>query len=158
VVIPIHYSIEAEIPTECLAADLHKEMMRDAVSSLEKVRAERITAGVETKQFVAYGNAAEEITVRAKQEGVDPLVIATYGWTGWRRLIFGSVAGGIVSAGTAPEALTDDFRRWLTATDGFRELLSESSLQESMGFGMSEGRQGARLATLRRIASILRLI
>ena len=37
-----------------------------------------------------------------RKEGVDLLVIATHGWTGWRRFVFGSVAEKVIRTATCP--------------------------------------------------------
>ncbi len=99
---PVHFAMEAEYPTKDWAENLQKEMVRQAASSLEKVKKEKISAGIPTRLSVVYGNAAEEITGLAKKEGVDLLVIATHGWTGWRRLVFGSVAERVVRIAGCP--------------------------------------------------------
>jgi len=83
-------------------SDLQKETLRHAADSLEKVVAERISTGVRTQQIVVSGNAADEIATRAKKESVDLLVIATHGWTGWRRFMFGSVTEKVVRLATCP--------------------------------------------------------
>ncbi len=102
VVIPIHPTAGGDLPVEYLSENLHDQMMRNATASLEKVKAERISAGVRARQLVAYGNAPDEITEHAEKEGVDLLVIATHGWTGWRRLLFGSVAEKVIRLATCP--------------------------------------------------------
>ncbi len=102
VVIPIQPTAAADIPAAYLTEDIRDRMMQHATESLEKVKAERISAGVRARQMVAYGNAPDEITNQAEKEGVDLLVIATHGWTGWRRLLFGSVAEKVIRMATCP--------------------------------------------------------
>jgi nucleotide-binding universal stress UspA family protein len=102
VVIPLPPAVSAEIPAGHLAEEFFKDMVNHATTSLAKVEAERITKGVKTQRFVAFGNAAEEIIALSQQQNVDLLVIATHGWTGWRRLIFGSVAERVIRLATCP--------------------------------------------------------
>ncbi len=99
VVTPIY---PAKGPKITSGSELRKEMMQHAAEALEQVKAERITAGVRTKHIVVAGNAADEITDHAEQEGVDLLVIATHGRTGWRRFLFGSVTEKVIRLATCP--------------------------------------------------------
>ena len=102
VVTPIYPAGMAAVPAGYQAAEIHEEMVSHATRSLEKVVAERVTPGLRTEQFVAHGNAADEIIAIAEREAVDLLVIATHGWTGWRRLVFGSVAEKVVRSASCP--------------------------------------------------------
>jgi nucleotide-binding universal stress UspA family protein len=51
---------------------------------------------------VTTGEAAPEILRMAQKEQVDLIVIATHGLTGWRRLVFGSVAEKVVRQASCP--------------------------------------------------------
>ena len=57
---------------------------------------------VRTRDLVTTGEAAPEILRIAQQEHVDLIVIASHGLTGWRRLVFGSVAEKVVRQATCP--------------------------------------------------------
>lgn len=48
--------------------------------------------GIDVVPVVAEGDPATRIVEIARDEEVDLIVIATHGRTGWRRLVFGSVA------------------------------------------------------------------
>ena len=56
----------------------------------------------ETRNLVTTGEAAPEILRIAQQEHADLIVIASHGLTGWRRLVFGSVAEKVVRQATCP--------------------------------------------------------
>lgn len=99
VVTPIHPTGGPRIPEH---SELHKDMVQYATESLDRIVAERITPGVSIRQFVHHGNAADEIAALAEAQGVDLLVIATHGWTGWRRLIFGSVTHKVIRMVSCP--------------------------------------------------------
>lgn len=101
VVTPIHPAVAAE-SAGYMRDEFEKEMMRHATESLKQIVAEKIGADVGKRQFVAYGSAADEIVALAQKEGVDLLVIATHGWTGWRRFVFGSVAEKVIRTATCP--------------------------------------------------------
>src|SRR5262245_50945813 len=47
---------------------------------------------VRVRTILGRGDAAAEIGRIASEEQADLVVIATHGWTGWRHLVFGSVA------------------------------------------------------------------
>lgn len=51
---------------------------------------------------VEIGNPADEIVRLAKSESVDLIVISTHGVTGWRHLIFGSVAEKVIRLADRP--------------------------------------------------------
>jgi nucleotide-binding universal stress UspA family protein len=101
VVAPIHPAVAAE-SAGYMREEFEKEMMRNATESLKQIVAEKIAADINKRQFVVYGSPADEIVALAKKEGVDLLVIATHGWTGWRRFVFGSVAEKVIRLATCP--------------------------------------------------------
>jgi nucleotide-binding universal stress UspA family protein len=101
VVTPIHPSVAAE-SAGYMREEFREEMMHHATESLKQIAEEKIAADVSKRQFVAYGGAADEIVALAEKEGVDLLVIATHGWTGWRRFVFGSVAEKVIRMATCP--------------------------------------------------------
>jgi universal stress protein A len=71
-------------------------------AELDRVVAERLEQGARTEAFVAVGDPAEEI-IRAAEEGkADMVVLSTHGETGWRRLVFGSVAEKVVRQARCP--------------------------------------------------------
>ena len=57
---------------------------------------------VATRNLVTTGEAAPEILRIAQQEQADLIIIASHGLTGWRRLVFGSVAEKVVRQATCP--------------------------------------------------------
>jgi nucleotide-binding universal stress UspA family protein len=69
-----------------------EEMLKDLVSHHK----------VETRNLVTTGEAAPEILRIAQQEHADLIVIASHGLTGWRRLVFGSVAEKVVRQAACP--------------------------------------------------------
>jgi nucleotide-binding universal stress UspA family protein len=54
------------------------------------------------RQIVALGEAADEIIRISEETKADLVVIATHGQTGWRRLVFGSVAEKVVRLAPCP--------------------------------------------------------
>jgi nucleotide-binding universal stress UspA family protein len=69
-----------------------EQMLKDLVSHHK----------VESRNLVTTGEAAPEILRIAHQEHADLIVIASHGLTGWRRLVFGSVAEKVVRQASCP--------------------------------------------------------
>lgn len=76
---------------------LHK----DADEKLSQLVREK-TQGAIARTIVGHGEVAGEIVRIAEVEKADLIVIATHGTTGWRRLIFGSVAEKVVRLARCP--------------------------------------------------------
>jgi nucleotide-binding universal stress UspA family protein len=51
---------------------------------------------------VRVGDPAHELVRAAAEEGADVIVLATHGWTGWRKLLFGSVAERVLREAACP--------------------------------------------------------
>jgi nucleotide-binding universal stress UspA family protein len=79
-----------------------KEMVNASRESLEEVAKDRTSTNLKIRTSVLQGNPADQIVGLAKSEKVDMIVIATHGWTGWRRFIFGSVAEKVVRFAVCP--------------------------------------------------------
>jgi len=77
-------------------------MTQIAHNHLDKLVAEKISDQIDVKKTVLKGNAAEEIVKLAESDKADVIVIATHGWTGWRHLVFGSVAERVVRLARCP--------------------------------------------------------
>jgi len=58
--------------------------------------------GVTARTVVAHGDAGGEIARAAEADAVDLVVIATHGMTGWRHVMFGSVASKVVRIAGRP--------------------------------------------------------
>ena len=58
--------------------------------------------GRRAKKILIQGEPADAILAAAAEYGVDLIVLATHGTTGWRHLLFGSVAEKVVRLSTIP--------------------------------------------------------
>jgi nucleotide-binding universal stress UspA family protein len=58
--------------------------------------------GAKVRCLVGRGDAAGEIDRLAAEEKADLIVLATHGWTGWRHLVFGSVAEKVLREAPCP--------------------------------------------------------
>ena len=79
-----------------------QELAINAEKMLKELVSHQYPRKCETRDLVTTGEAAPEILRIAQQEHVDLIVIASHGLTGWRRLVFGSVAEKVVRQATCP--------------------------------------------------------
>jgi nucleotide-binding universal stress UspA family protein len=82
-----------------------EEYQKAAKESAEKQlleAAQQIPPGLKTRMAVENGDAAEEIVRFAANEKADLIVISTHGLTGWRHLVFGSVAEKVIRLADRP--------------------------------------------------------
>ncbi|MGO8761287.1 MAG: universal stress protein [Desulfobaccales bacterium] len=79
-----------------------QELAIHAEKVLKELVSHQVSPEVRTRDLVTTGEAAPEILRMAQKEQVDLIVIATHGLTGWRRLVFGSVAEKVVRQAPCP--------------------------------------------------------
>jgi len=96
VVNPIHVIPIPDPPAAIYAPSYAEDMGALAMKKLREVVQERISGETNSRVIVTHGNPADEIVRTAADENIDIIVIATHGLTGWRHLIFGSVAERVV--------------------------------------------------------------
>jgi universal stress protein A len=76
--------------------------LEDAELQLNELMKSRIPKDVQSQAKIEQGEAADEILRAAREEGADVIVIATHGLTGWRHMVFGSVAEKVVRTAPCP--------------------------------------------------------
>jgi nucleotide-binding universal stress UspA family protein len=59
-------------------------------------------AGLDVKTTIAVGDVAEEIIKHAEKGGTDMIIIGTHGRKGLEKIMFGSVAAGVVKGAHCP--------------------------------------------------------
>ena len=74
----------------------YETQVRQEVERRLAMVASKHAQGVSVRGLVGRGDAAAEIGRMATAENADLIVLATHGWTGWRHLVFGSVAEKIL--------------------------------------------------------------
>ena len=82
-----------------------KEMKDAAGKTLEEIAEERLDKEIKLRIMVVAGNPADEIARIASDEGIDLIVIATHGLSGWRKFIFGSVTEKVAKLSATPVLL-----------------------------------------------------
>lgn len=75
----------------------HEEAERQMTALVNDLRTR-----VAVHPIIGHGDVAEQILRTAEEKGVDLIVIARHGRTGWRRLVFGSIAEKIVRLARCP--------------------------------------------------------
>lgn len=79
-----------------------KELMDFAEKKLAEIIDQKLSKELKVQSFLADGKAADEIVRIADKEKIDLIVISTHGETGFRHLIFGSVAEKVVRHAQCP--------------------------------------------------------
>jgi nucleotide-binding universal stress UspA family protein len=76
---------------------VQQRVLKDtAERSIREMAKDRLPRGLPVKTVIAEGDPATQIVRVADEENVDLIVIATHGRTGWRHVVFGSVAERVV--------------------------------------------------------------
>lgn len=88
----------ASLPLPEYEAQVRQEVER----RLSTVAAKHAPSGTKVRTMVGRGDAASEVGRVAVAEKADLVVLATHGWTGWRHLVFGSVAEKILREAPCP--------------------------------------------------------
>jgi nucleotide-binding universal stress UspA family protein len=73
-----------------------------AEERLQEIQQARVARTVASRCVLCYGEPAREIVRVGQEEATDLIVIATHGLTGWRHLVFGSVAEKVVRMACCP--------------------------------------------------------
>jgi nucleotide-binding universal stress UspA family protein len=94
--LPPDPSFAFEIP------EYERALHDEAGRRLRDVIEQRIPKRIKAHGVVAHGDPANEIVMLAQQEEAGLIVIATHGLTGWRHLVFGSVAEKVVRLAACP--------------------------------------------------------
>ena len=95
-----------------------QELETSAKTKLQEVIDQKVSAELQVHPIVTTGDAADEIVSITKEENIDLIVIATHGRTGWRRLLFGSVAEKVMRHVLCPVLMIRDPNKedWVEVT------------------------------------------
>lgn len=96
--VPVVIGQNPGAPTPFSPEKYEQQLAEAGQHSLKKLSEEKVWEDLKVQHHVARGQPADEIVRVAEEVGADLIVIATHGTTGWRRLVFGSVAGKVVQA------------------------------------------------------------
>jgi nucleotide-binding universal stress UspA family protein len=85
---------------------LREEVFTSSKKYLAKMEPRLSSEGVTVKKVSVEANRpADTITDYAKKNGMELIVMATHGHTGFKKLMLGSVASGVVNQSTVPVLL-----------------------------------------------------
>ena len=101
-VVNINAAPTAELGFETTFVEFASAVRKDAIRQLDRVLSSRVPKDVKFRQIVVQGSAAEQILHAADEHKIDLIVIATHGLTGWRHMVFGSVAEKVVRQSKVP--------------------------------------------------------
>jgi nucleotide-binding universal stress UspA family protein len=96
VVAPVPSIPGASTPTGFHIPTVLQEIEASAKNALDNLIAESAFNELDVRPMVVIGTPSDEIVRMAEVGNADIIVIATHGMTGWRRMIFGSVAERVV--------------------------------------------------------------
>ena len=101
-VVPVLPALPSDPNYVLKVPEYERLLHQDADEKLGQLVGEMVTRGATARAIVGHGDAANEIVRMAETEKADLIVIATHGTTGWRRMLFGSVAGKVVRLAKCP--------------------------------------------------------
>lgn len=82
--------------------DITQALKEEAVKNLNKLQSEIIPDHVRYRLLTVEGKPAEEIVKIADEESASLIVIATHGYSGFHRFVFGSVTERVVRTARCP--------------------------------------------------------
>jgi nucleotide-binding universal stress UspA family protein len=82
--------------------DITKALKEEAVKNLNKLQSKMIPGHVRYRLLTVEGKPAEEIVKLATEESAGLIVIATHGYSGFHRFVFGSVTERVVRTAKCP--------------------------------------------------------
>ncbi len=94
--------MDATLGVPLLAANTQEALRVESAKRLAEFAANHLPPEVRFKLRLGDGPAASEIVRLAEEEEADLIVLATNGETGWRHLVFGSVAETVVRTAACP--------------------------------------------------------
>jgi universal stress protein A len=100
--VPAAPGIPADPAYAFAGPEQYAEAVKETAEKQLAIAAQNVPAGLQSHTAVGIGDAADEIVRLAKTEAADLIVIATHGLTGWRHLVFGSVAEKVIRRADQP--------------------------------------------------------
>lgn len=82
--------------------DVSRSLKEEATKNLNKLQSEMIPEHLRYRLLTVDGKPAEEIVKLANQEDAGLIVIATHGYSGFHRFVFGSVTERVVRTSGCP--------------------------------------------------------
>jgi nucleotide-binding universal stress UspA family protein len=101
-VVNINAAPTAELGFETTFVEFASAVHNGAARQLHEILATHVPEQLKFREIVVEGSAAEQILHAVDDNEIDLIVIATHGRTGWRHMVFGSVAEKVVRQSKFP--------------------------------------------------------
>lgn len=99
----LHVIVELPYPPELgFTAKSENEILESVENRMDRLANMTMTRGIYKRRFVRVGNAAEAITLVAREEKCDLIILTTHGWTGFKHFTMGSTAEKVVRLAPCP--------------------------------------------------------
>jgi nucleotide-binding universal stress UspA family protein len=85
------------------------ELLKGGEKAMERFVEEKLP-GLDVKTTIAVGDVVEKILEHAEKSGADMIIIGTHGRKGLERIMFGSVAAGVVKGAHCPVLTVNPFK------------------------------------------------
>jgi nucleotide-binding universal stress UspA family protein len=96
------WSINTSQPTTYSLPDISVQLKEEAVSNLNRLQSEMIPEHIACRLLTLEGKPADQIVKFAKEQAANLIVIATHGYSGLHRFVFGSVTERVVRTAACP--------------------------------------------------------
>ncbi len=102
VIEPPVWSGLAYSPTGYNPPDITESLKEEAMKNLDKLRTEIIPGHVSCRLLTLEGKPADQIVSLSNEQSANLIVIATHGYSGFHRFVFGSVTERVVRTASCP--------------------------------------------------------
>jgi len=102
VIEPPSWSNHTSQPTTYSLPDISAQLKEEAVKSLKRLQSEMVPEHVACRFFTLEGKPADQIVKFADEQAANLIVIATHGYSGLHRFVFGSVTERVVRTAACP--------------------------------------------------------
>ena len=82
-------------------SNFEEELIKGGEKAMYRFAEEKF-AGLDVETTIAVGDVVEEIIKHAEKSGIDMIIIGTHGRKGLEKVMFGSVAAGVVKGAHCP--------------------------------------------------------
>ena len=89
-------------PTGFNPPDITESLKEESTKNLDKLRSELVPAAVPCTLLTIEGKPADQIVRLSVEQDANLIVIATHGYSGFHRFVFGSVTERVVRTATCP--------------------------------------------------------
>ena len=102
VIEPPVWSGLAYSPTGYNPPDITESLKEEAMKNLDKLQSEMIPENIPYRLLTLEGKPADQIVSFSDEQAANMIVIATHGYSGFHRFVFGSVTERVVRTATCP--------------------------------------------------------